>query len=693
MTGILDTMNQALELRAAGRLGEAGDVCRQILDEQPNNPGVLHLLGVILNESGRTDEAVETIEKALSHKPDYAEAFLSLGKIQFDLGRPEEAAANLEKAVSKKQNYTEALYKLGECYKVLGRSTDAQRNFEAALAVNPGNAELFFHIANSLVALGEIEGAIEKYKRALVLKPGNIEMMNNLGNALKKAGHLDEAVSIFQQAVSLAPEMAELQYNLGNTYLAMEKPEDAEPFLKQAVSINPGFAEAFCSLGNVLQEKGEPGTASDHFRRAMELDPAFTKPHCNLIFTQDLLPDIDQAEQQAERKRWNAKFIRPLEARIRPHLNDRDPERRLRIGYVSADFCRHSASQGFASLLLEHDRTNFDVFCYDQSPASDDITDSFKKSVTDWRDVRLLSDEEMAETIRRDGIDILVDLSGHTRGNRLPVFGYKPAPLQVSGVGHLAPGVSTIDYRLTTATLTPLDEADLYPEAPLYLNSFFGFTPHWSSPEVGPLPCLQTGAISFGFLGRPNKISKETLAAWIKILTQTDGTRLLLKHSGNDAPEFRRKTQGLFAKSGISPDRLTLLGQTDQRVHIEAHNQVDIVLDSFPHGGGMTALESLWMGVPVIGMTDSRKAGGRIVCSINQSLGLSNWTASSPEDYVALAISWAGRCEELSTLRQGLRQRVTETFIHFPREAETAYRSIWRRWCAGEPPAPLNLVS
>lgn len=596
-----------------------------------------------------------------------------------------------------------------------GRLTEAAEYYRKVLALDAHVAAALLNLSAIVLQSGNFEEGAELSRRAAALQPENPGIQNNLGTALQHLGRYDEAISHFRNGLSLSPDDPKLHNNLGNAHIAKGEPQNALISLEKALALDPNYAEAHYNMANALKDLGRmeeaaagyrqavalaPNFPQGHFnlakayadlglfeealsanRRALDLAPDFKEAHSDLIFFQDMIPDIDQAAQQAERRRWDETFIQPLKNKILPHGNDRDPERRLRVGYVSADFRRHSACQGFAPLILEHDRQQFDVICYDASPVNDKISEILRTASTDWRFIRQMNDDQLAETIRNDGIDILIDLSGHTRDNRLTVFGHKPAPLQVTGIGHLAPGVSTIDYRLTTKTITPPEEEHLYPEKPLYLETYFGFTPPASSPQVGPSPVLESGKMTFGFLGRHTKITDQVLNMWARILGDVRGSRLLLKYKRLDDDAYRQSIIDYFSAQGLEADRLTLLGKTDQAAHLAAHNRVDILLDTLPHGGGITALESLWMGVPVIGMANTGKAGGRIIESINQPLGLEAWIAESPEDYHAIAVHWAARPDELAALRQKLRQRVSETYARFPHDVETVYRDIWRKWC------------
>lgn len=657
---IQQALDLAVQLHSTGRLSEAEEIYSQILQANPTQPVALHLLGVLTHQLGMSDKGVDLIKKSLAIKPDYAEAHNNLGNI---------------------------LEKQGQ-----GKRDDAVASYRKALAIQPDYAEARYNLANALKKQSKLDEAVAGYREALAIKPDYAKAYFNLGNALKKQGKLDDAIASYREALAIKPDDAEFHNSLGVVLEEQGKRDDAVACFREALSIKPDYDKANYNMGTSLMDRGRTLEAATYFNRALHLNPGYDKAHSNLIFLQDLLPDVKQAQQLRERQRWNENFIIPSADKINPHTNDKTPDRRLRIGYVSGDFYRHSASQGFSPLIMEHDRDGFDVICYDNNPGNDEISHALRSSASDWRETRELDDDALADIIREDAIDILVDLSGHTRDNRLKMFAQKPAPIQVTGIGHLAPGLNTIDYRLTTPVLTPPEEQDLYPEQPIYLKTFFGLSGLEAAPAVASLPCLKNGFLTFGFLGRHTKITTQVIATWARILADTPGSRLLLKHRLLDNPQEIEKTRAEFSAHGISEDRLDLLGTTDRLTHLAAHNNVDIVLDTFPHGGGITALESLWMGTPLIGTHDANKVGGRIASMIMAPLDLGDWVVNTPGEYIATAVSWQNRMDTLSQIREELRPRLSKLYGCFTRDVEAAYVEIWSRWCRDEQPSAVNAV-
>lgn len=574
-----------------------------------------------------------------------------------------------------------------------GRSATAVGLIGKAINARPGNAVFHNNLGLAQQALGHLDEAIATLEEAVRLKPDYVEAWCNLGNVFQDKDRSEDAETAYRKAITINPDFPGAHYNLGNTLRNQNRFDEAIAAFERAIALKPDYAKAHSNLGDVLKNINQVEKAESCFRTALALAPDSDIYHSNIIFLQDFQPEIDLTRQQAERKAWNEKFIVPLAARIELHPNNRDPERRLRIGYVSADLRGHSACQGLAPLILDHDRNHFDIYCYAGNTATDAMTDKLRTAASGWRAVAAMTDEELAKTIRDDRIDILVDLSGHTQGNRLLVFGQKPAPVQVTCIGHLPPGLSTIDYRLTTAVWTPPNEEKLFPEKPVYLDTVFAFYPPMDAPAPSPPPFLAGEGITFGCMNRLSKINPAVMNLWARILKQVAGSRLVVKYHGLDDAVTRDRFHREMIAAGVPDERLVLLGGTPQKEHLETYGRIDISLDTFPQSGGITTMESLWMGVPVLGLHGPDKLATRVISVLYRPLGLQDWIAEDADAYVRLAVDRAARREDLVCLRSGLRQRVGEVYSRFPGQVEQAYRAMWRRWCAGEDAAALTFAS
>jgi len=459
---------------------------------------------------------------------------------------------------------------------------------------------------------------------------------------------------------------------------------EAEACCRLGLRVKPDFVEAHSNLGNTLKDTGRLVEAQSSYRRALELKPDYVMAHNNLIFTLDMAADMNLSALHDERRKWSEAHAAPLLQQI-PHTNTPDPERRLRVGYVSADFKMHSASSAFGSMLTCYDRSRFEVFAYTNSVQTDELTERFRQSATCWRKIVGLSDEAVAELIRQDGIDILVDLSGFSAGNRLLVFARKPAPLQITAWGYAAgTGMPAMDVLFSDAVVVPPDERQFHTEQVRYLPCLLTYSTYQSPPAVNELPALSAGVITFGSFSRLSKISDEAYRTWAQVLLAVPGSRMVLKTGELDDAATRARVTGHFTRAGVASERITLLGKTSWPDHMAAFNRVDISLDPFPQGGGVTTLEGLLMGVPVVTLRWPTLSG-RTSASILTTLGLPDWIAETPEQYVEIAVRKAQGIPALAELRSQLRPRFMSSVIGdadaYARVVEQEYRQLWREWC------------
>jgi protein O-GlcNAc transferase len=510
----------------------------------------------------------------------------------------------------------------------------------------------------------------------------------NLGLQHHRAGRLTEAAQCYQQALAADPDHADALHLLGVVAHQLGDHSTAIGLIEEAIALRPRVADYHSNLGNALRVVGRLDAALASYRTALRLRPDLVEAHSNLILTLDLDPRADNAARIAERQRWDARHARPLATQILPHANDPDPDRRLRIGYVSADFYHHSAAEAFWPVLAAHDRRVVEVTCYSGVVQPDDYTARFRAAADRWRSTVGMTDDAMAALIRRDAIDVLVDLSAYSRGNRLLVFARKPAPVQVTAWGYATgTGLSAMDYFFADPVVVPPEEQRYYAEEVVYLPSVLSFSPPEDAPPLVPLPARAGGPLTFGSLNQPRKLTDETLAFWARILAAVPDSRLFLKYGGMDDPAVGERVRTALARQGVAADRLSLRGLTGHSDHLAAYGEVDVALDPFPHGGGVTTLEATWMGVPTLTLPGDR-ISSRVSASFLRTLGLTDWIATTPDDYVALARRHAGDIAGLTTLRRGLRARLAASPIcdaaAYCRAVEAAYRLMWRRWCAGQ---------
>ena len=687
-----DQINALVNLYRSGQMAKAEQACRELLHTYPQSLTVLNALGASLTRQGQLLPAVQVFDQMIRLQPDYAEAYNNRGAALQELGQLEEAVDSYSQAIKIQPDYAQAYYNRGNALRDFGQLEIAVDSYNQAIELQPDYTQAYSNRGNALRDLGQLGAAVDSYSQAIKIQPDYAQAYCNRGNALRDLGQLEEAVDSCNRAIQLQPDYTQAYSNRGNALQDLGQLRAAVGSYNRAIELQPDYAEAYNNRGNALAELGQLEAAMASYDQAIELKPDYVEAYSNLIFSQDFLSSMDLIQQQKERQLWDQRFIQPLPKCHSPHPNHADSERSLRIGYLSADFKRHSAAQGFADLILSYDVKQFQVYCYSgiRIEKGDGLTVSFQHQASVWRSIQGSTDTALAEQIRQDQIDILVDLSGHTAGNRLLTLGYKPAPIQVSGIGHNPPGLSTIDYRLTNRFSTFPEEELLFPEQPIYLDYATGFHLYQIQLTVSPLPAKGNGFLTFGCLNRWAKVSSTTLALWSRLLLAIPNSRLILKASQLANESLQASILGQMKASGVSEERIDLRGGSPQQDHLAVYQEIDISLDPFPHGGGITSLESAWMGVPVISLYGDRVAS-RAGATTLSPLGLGDWLATGESEYIELAQDWNQRLEELEQLRLDLRPRVEEQAKVFPGQVEEAYRRIWQRWCRGEKASPLNV--
>ena len=679
------TATWAPRLNDQGKLDEAVACYRRALELKPDYAGAHYNLGVALNDQGKLDEAVARYRRALELRPDYAEAQNNLGNALKEQGKLDETVACYRRALELKPDFAEAHNNLGNALKEQGKLDEAVFCYRRALELEPDYAEAQINLGNALKDQGKLDEAVACYRRALELKPDFAAAHYNLGNALKEQGKLDEAVACYRRALELKPDFGEAHNNLGVTLKDQGKLDEAVACYRRALQLKPDHAEAHNNLGNALRDQGKLDEAVACYRRAMELKPDFAHAHSNLVYSRLFCPGYDAQALYEECRRWNQQHAERLAKFIQPHLNERSPNRRLRLGYVSPDFRSHAESFFTVPLLSAHNHENFEIFCYADVACPDGITARLRCCADVWQNVTGLGEEQVAQRVRQDRIDILVDLTMHMARNHLLVFARKPAPVQVCWLAYQGTtGLSTIDYRLTDPFIDPPGLHDhCYSEESVRLpDAFWCYDPLASEPAVSALPALDKGHITFGSLNAFCKVNVLVLRLWARVLKAVDRSQLMLLAAEGS---HRQQTLDLLKQEGVEPDRVTFVAQRSRPQYLELYRRIDIGLDTFPYPGQTTSLDAFWLGVPVVtivGQTAVARAG----LSLLRNLGLPELAAQTPEQYVRIAVELAGDLPRLRDLRATLRDRLQSSPLmnapRFARNVEAAYRNMWQRWCA-----------
>ncbi|GLH73159.1 acetylglucosamine transferase [Geothrix limicola] len=680
-------LNRGLALAALDRMEEALASFDQALAECPDFAEVHFQRGFALQELGRLEAARADYEAALRLRPEWEEARLNLAGVLHLEHQDEAALAEVGKVLAQHPDLPAGLLHAGVLRLALHLPAEALVDVDRLLALEPGRVEAHVNRGRALRELQRPLEALASFDKALDLDADHEGALMDRGQILIELRRPPEALASFDHLLSIHPEHLEALLGRGNAQVLLHRNEEALATYTELLGRQPDHVETLVSRGTALHRLGRHVEAVASYDAALALRPDHAVAHSNKIFVMDYLPSLGFEAHQGARRRYYEAQAQRLALEEPVFENDRDPARRLVLGYVSADFKRHSAAACFGPVLRHHDRAEFKVICYSGVLEEDDWTRGFQAGADAWRRTARMPDAELADLIRADGVDVLIDLSGHSEGNRLLVFARRPAPVQVTAWGGGGgTGLPMIDYQFTDPVHIPDWARPLFTETCFDLPCNITFEAPDYAPEVSDLPLRRHGYLTFGCLNRTMKVTPEALALWARLLEAVPGSKLCLKdgllEDSRVQDDFRARFEGL----GIAPDRLLLRGGSSHRDHLAAYGEVDIALDPFPHSGGITTWEALWMGVPVITMPGS-KPSSRISGGILHALGLNDWIAESEEAYLHLAIDKASDAAALEGFRETIRARIAASEagnpVLFTRAVEAAYRTMWRRWLEG----------
>jgi protein O-GlcNAc transferase len=647
-------INLGLALMRTHEHGEAVAVLQNAAAMRPGDVTVeRHLAaahnnqGVLLNQGGKSAEAIAAFRRAIGLAGDFPEAHFNLGEALAAAGKYEEALGAYGEAIHQKPDFSEAHNNLGIAFFMRGRLREAIVSYGEALRHRPNYTQALNNLGNALRADNQIEEAIRTYRLVLALMPGDAEVWNNLGSALDVGGDLEAALDAFDRAIDL----------------------------------RPAFPQAHNNRGNTLKNLGKLDHALAAYQQAIDLEPDNQEVHSNRLYTLYFHPASSAESIYREHQQWNVAHAMKHQPATPPAIHETTGGRRLRIGYVGAAFREHCQSFFTVPLFAHHDTKQFEIIAYSDTVTRDVRTNRLRACCDAWRDIAGLADEAVAEMIRRDRIDVLVDLSAHMSQNRLMVFARKPAPVQVTWLGYPGTsGLSAMDYRLTDPYLDPWPLGGgndrLYAEKSWRLpHTFWCYDPLTDGPPVNDLPAARNGDITFGCLNNFCKVNDGVLRLWAATLRKVEQSRLLLL-----APRAARA--GIlvnFQNHGIGADRIEFVDRAVRTQYLATYHRIDIGLDTVPYNGHTTTLDSLWMGVPVITLVGDAPVG-RAGWSQLSNLGLQRFAAASEEEFVRVAATLAGSVEELKGLRASLRKRLSGSPLmdgaRFARDVERAYRAF-----------------
>jgi protein O-GlcNAc transferase len=642
----------------AGRLREAEWLYRQALELDPGHVEALVLLGMAAGQSGQLSKAAEFFTRALERDPDNAQIHHNLGETWRHLGQFQKAQASLRRAIALDPDHMPAYQSAADLMQEEAKRREA---------------------AGKLADAGELRRIAARY-------------FLNAGNSQLRKKHNAIAAGFYEAALKLDPDNANILSVLAHAQ--QTTPSEAVKSLERALALDPKLDWIYGQLGNALLPLGRSDEAVAAYEKGLALNPKSRTCRQGLASVRLTLPIYDGSADAAKiydlHHAWGEEIIESQGKTTSSFAKARDPEKRLKVGYVSPDLKRHSVSYFLEPLLVRHDPAAVEVFCYSgvEGRDADETTARLKGLVPHWHDAAELGDEEFGRQVHADGIDILIDLTGHTARNRLIAFAAKPAPVTATWLGYPATtGLPNMDWRITDAVVDPPGAEAFHTERLMRLEGpFLCYRPPADAPEVAPPPAITKEPITFGSFNNHLKLNPSTIAAWSRILQALPESKLVLKSTMTADSEIQRRVLDRFTQAGIDRERVAMNQQhIEVADHLAAYGEIDIALDPFPYNGTTTTCEALWMGVPVIALIGDRHSG-RVGFDLLTRIGLERFAAPDVDSYVRLAAQVAKDLPGIAELRRSLRTRLRASPLcdenHFAREFEAALRQMWRQWCA-----------
>jgi predicted O-linked N-acetylglucosamine transferase (SPINDLY family) len=678
-------LEQAQRFAAAGKILEAEKHFTRAVEADRQSSQALTEAGNFYFKQQRPQQAIQYLSRITLLDPNNAIAWRNLGVGYSSAGDHERAVSAFQHAIRLKPDYAVAHHALALSLVALRQVFEAIASFQKTIGLNPKDHDAFYNFANALVSIGELQAAESAFHVALSLNPEFTSAHCNLGKLYYSINECEMASRHLARAVELSPNSAIAQKNLGAVLQQQGRLSDALAAYQTACRLQPDFVEAIGNTGSVQLALGDVNAATASYREALRLKPDHAAVFSDYLFCLQNDHTISSKELFDEHRRFAAVIEAPRRALWPKHHNSPQADRRLKIGYVSGDLRNHAVAFFLEPILAFHDRNNFAVHIYSNHGQVDDMTKRLASYVDAWTPCLHLNDDQLAQQITADGIDILVDLSGHTAYNRLPVFARKPAPIQVTYIGYAGTtGLDAMDYRITDEWVDPVGLTDQWHSETLARipGGNGAFQVAACAPDVGQLPALAGHGITLACLNNPRKIRPPVVALWSRILAARPDALLLLGSVSDDT--VKTNLLGWFAEGGIDPARISFQPWMPLNDYLTLHRQIDLALDPFPYNGGTTSFHSLSMGVPFVTLAGNRTVS-RCGAAILATVGLNDWVADTEDTYVQKALMAMEDLPALNVLRQSLRSRLRPSDdgrskrIAF--ELNTAYRSMWRRWC------------
>ena len=657
-----NTLQEAIRLHHEGRLDEAELLYHKSLTAQPKQADTLTLLATLCQQKGNFRQAATLLQKAIGLQGGRADYYSNLGSAQRSLGDTDKAIASFRKALSLQPSHLESQFNLALTQLERGDLTAAAAGFQKILQTKPAFIPAHEMLARCLMEQGLLTEARSCFQEIVRLDPQHSVAFCEIGNILQAQDKSAEAISAYEQALAITPDYAVAHNNLGNTLVKQGELHAAMARYQDAIRYNPDLGEAHVNLSWTYKEHGMIAADVACLQRFLERHPEECRAHSDMLFSMNYDPAYSPGQLYTAAQAWwqrhapgaRSSFTRPI----------RLAGQKLRIGFLSPDFREHPVGTFLLPLFKAIGAQEASLHCYAEmhDQQMDAVSNSLHSLATSWQSTVGLSALEAARRIQHDQIDILIDLAGHSANNRLDIMALQPAPRQVSWLGYVnTTGLPVIDYRLTDAVADPPGTEAYYSETLLRLpDAFFCYEPPGQVPEVGPLPALVNGRITFGSLNNPAKITEEVISLWAQVILQTPDSRLIMVGSPFADEFIKDRYLGQFSACGVSPERIELLPTLPMQDYLQLYNRIDIALDPFPHNGHTITCHTLWMGVPVITLAGNRYAA-RMGASVLTASGIPELIAHTSDQYLQIAADLSNNIDYLSTLRHTMRKRLLQS--------------------------------
>ena len=710
--------NYGAVLIAQGKAKEAKEALERAVELDSKNPDAYCNLSALLQQLGQLDEAEAHILKARTVAPKHPSVLNNLGSILKEKGDYQGAEAVLMEAYEVNRDLIEININLGDALRRVGKLDEAAAILDHALELDPANVEALNNMGLVLHAGRRLADAEKFFLKVFELDQNHAMALNNLGNVFMEQGQNEKAVGAFNEAAKRGAFTAEVCTNLGNALLSINRLKEAETVLIQAGTLNPDYALAWHVLGETMRAKGDLQAAIDHWNRSLKISPdsaetlfclgslhasigdsdsamrffrkaVATAPdnariHSNMLMAMHYAPELTRQEIFEEHLLWAERHA--ANTPPRPAIADPAPDRKLKLGFASSDFRFHAVAFFFLESLKSWPKDDWEITLYSSVEKADEQTEGFKAAADHWYDASKDDDNALAEKIKADGIDILVDMDGHTRRCRLGTFALRPAPVQVSWFDYVdTTGLKAMDAFIGDPHQSPLEEEAFWVEKIYQLpHDYISYTPPTYAPEVSALPLDKNGFVTIGCFNTTHKITPQAVSAWAEILKRAPGTKLLL-----NTPEFSKdltiqRYSTLFEKEGIATDRIIIAEGGPHEEFIGQYAQIDLALDPFPYAGGLNTCEALWMGVPVVTVHGDRFCGRHASAHL-KTMGCPELVAADVNGYIDIAVSLINNPDKLRSYRQDLRKQMAASPLTdakgFAADLAATLRQIWRDVC------------